>query len=604
MTCRARSTAGRVHAHSRVDRRCPLSSTLCAALLASSALIVPQPSAADDASGRWLLVPMLAGEAARDLHSGELTRALENSLRAADAAIMPNAAAGALLETRHSSPPQQLTEGELSRLSRSSNQAARHLALGELADAQRAQQELLALAAPARDAFQREPARARKLFNNCLMAAYLYERAAQHTDALRQMLDCARGFPALRPEGRAYPAELHQLFDQAGSQLGSVALSVHSADQTGCAVRLNGIPVGKTPLRLPALRGGSVRLQVECDAIPARVYSVELHDGENSFTVDPSFDSALHTHGALGLRYANEHERERRGYEHAEQVADALGVTRVALLWIALGPVGPELSLRALDARAARERALDAGAARELARVPLTSGGGYSRESEQVCVRALLERDGPQPMATPAALRPQPEQAAPSSRPPTEVVADDRPSPARKSQQHAVAGAILAVLGGAGIAVSWVAYALRQPERRALEAEADTDEYRVLGVVTLTAGALGTTLFSVSELFWLPDDPGVPAMAWAVGAFGLGLGAAALALALTNSDCTIGDPRVSCQRFTSDHYFAPLLAMHALPLITAPLWYALRVAVRPAPAEIGLTSDARGQLQITLRGQF
>jgi hypothetical protein len=567
-----------------------------AALCVVVVLLGPWGVAAQDGSERWLLLPVLAGAAGRDLQASEMTSPLESALRAADTDVMPNAAAGAWFETHHSSEPSGLSNDELARLSRSVMKAARHLALGELRDAQRAMESVQALSPPARDAYQRDNTRARQLFNNCVMAAYLYERERQHQAALRQMLECLRALPGLAPEGRAYPAEVGQLFEQASRELPAARLSVQTVGKSACKVRLNGMPVGETPLQSKPLRAGVTRLQVECGATPGRVHPVELSAGDNAFVLDPAFDAALQSRGALALRYDSEAERDGRALQDAQTIAQTLGLRRVALLWSVAGPLGTEVSVRALGA---------GDAARELDRARFTSGSSYPQQSQQAIVRALRALSEPPPRAAEAsggsAGSTSPSASAPalSSAPP----APPAPMPPR-SQQHAAAGAILAVVGGAGIAVSWVMYALRQPERRALAEDSDRDAYRKLGVITLATGAVGNSLLSVSEFFWLPDDPGVPGMAWVASALGLGLGAAAFVLALTNSDCKLGDFRVGCQRFTADHFLAPLIGLHALPLITAPLWYLLRAAVRPANLQLSVNSNARGSPSVVLQGWF
>jgi hypothetical protein len=153
--------------------------------------------------------------------------------------------------------------------------------------------------------------------------------------------------------------------------------------------------------------------------------------------------------------------------------------------------------------------------------------------------------------------------------------------------------------------VSWVVYAARQSKRRALsESSSQETKYRELGVIALTTGALGTTLLSVSEYFWLPDAPDVPALAWVVGGIGVSLGAAAIALSFTGSNCRLGDTRVACQHFWADHFFGPLLFLHALPLMTVPAWYGLRMAFRPVGVELSLSTSVEGLPGLNVHGVF
>ena len=163
---------------------------------------------------------------------------------------------------------------------------------------------------------------------------------------------------------------------------------------------------------------------------------------------------------------------------------------------------------------------------------------------------------------------------------------------------------MLAVIGGAGSAVSWVFYGERQSKRTVIGTLRTETSYQKLGVIALSTAGVGSALLSLSEYFWLPDDPGIPPLAWVAGGLGLGVAVTAVALSLTVSDCKIGDERVSCQRFFADHYFGPMLFMHALPLLTVPLWYGFRVAFRPPHVQIALAAGVDGLPQLRLTGEF
>src|SRR5262245_20988618 len=130
-----------------------------------------------DGAPRWLLLPVLTGDQSRTPEPSALTRDVESELRAANRSVLANVAAAEQFESQVSAEPVQLGSDELKRASQSISRAARHLALGELPEAQRAAQTISLLSAPARDFLNRDPARARKIFDNCVMTAYLYERA-------------------------------------------------------------------------------------------------------------------------------------------------------------------------------------------------------------------------------------------------------------------------------------------------------------------------------------------------------------------------------------------------------------------------------------------
>jgi hypothetical protein len=185
-----------------------------------------------------------------------------------------------------------------------------------------------------------------------------------------------------------------------------------------------------------------------------------------------------------------------------------------------------------------------------------------------------------QTVAAPTApVEPQPE-------PPAEPSVDD---------QSVVPGVILAVLGAGALGTGWVFYSLRQ-DIRLLPLEndlsvVDLDNFHNHGSASLALAGLGAALLAVSEYFWLPNDTGVPVWAWPVGALGVAVGVVGVALATLGPNCELREDdrvRVSCQSFTSDLYFGPLIAMHALPLLAVPISYALRAAVRPSDVEVSL----------------
>ncbi|HKP61538.1 MAG TPA: hypothetical protein VJV78_32635 [Polyangiales bacterium] len=559
-------------------------------------LVVAGPVRAQS-SERWLLLPVLAGEKSKAPEPAAIVRELESELRGAGRPSLSNATAGGMFESQHSSEPVQLGSDELRRLSKQVSTAARHLALGELPDAQRAMESVNALSGPARDYLNRETARARKIFDNCLMASYLWERAEQHQPALRQMLECTRSFPGFRPEGRAYPAEVRRLFEEAAlqqSQLEPSALRVQSVGRNGCGVRLNGMDVGKSPLLLNEVRSGNARVQLECDpGSVGRIHNLELKPGDNEVSIDPLFDAAVHSQGGLWLAYPNERERDKRAAADAQTIGLALGV-RVVMLWNVPGALGSDIAVRPLGTEPNRE----------LARAGFAADSGYAQGGPSKLISALLQWSRSAPAEVPAAASGRVDLPLPPPPPPPPPTAATPPPSAAQSgrhytQQHAVAGAILAVVGGASCAVSWALYAERQSKRTAIGDTSQVSNYKKLGAIAITTQAVGASLLSVSEYFWLPDDPEVPALAWAAGALGLGVGVTAVTLALTVSDCKLGDNRVGCQHFWADHFFGPMLFLQALPLMTVPLWYGLRVAFRPAGVQVSWTGQG-----LSLRGGF
>jgi PEGA domain len=547
---------------------------------------------------RWLFVPVVTGTNGKTFDPIAWTGELERELRGAGQDVLPNASASSSFNSKHSAEPVQLSNDEVKRYSKYIAQAARHLALGEQAEAQHAMESVNALRGPAHDYLSRDPRRARRIFDNCVMGSYLFERADQHQAALRQMLKCSRSFPGFRPEGRAYPGEVRRLFEEAKLQLSQsqpTSLRVTSAGRNGCTVRLNGIDVGRSPVQLSELREGLARVQVECEGgAVGRIHMLDVKPGDNELAIDPGFDSAVHTQGGVWLAYPNERERDKRAASDAQVIAQAIGV-RIVLLFSVAGAAGQDISVQLGGP----------GQFREVARAGYVAGGGYAKGAASRVASALVawwRAQQPKPAAVEKPKPPepvataQPEWAAPAS-------AGPAPTPRKQyTQQHAAAGAILAVVGGASSAVSWVMYADRQSKRRAVSDTSGETKYRKQGVIALATAGLGATLISVSEYFWLPDHPDVPALAWVAGAIGVSLGATAIALSFTASNCELGDDRISCQNFWADHFFGPMLFMNAFPLMTVPAWYGLRMLVRPANVQISMR--VAGLPGLSVRGEF
>jgi hypothetical protein len=599
-------------------------------VLALSLLLATDSARADD---RWLFVPVLASQPPRDISVPQLTSAFEIELRASSQNVISNGDAGVLFEARHSSEPVKLNTDEMSRLLRSVGQAARHLALGELPQAQQAMEGVYALSGPARDYLNREAARARKIFDTCLMTAYLWERDQKRPQALRQMLECSRSFPGFRPEGRAYPPELREIFEAAKAQLNQEAattLLVQSRQSSGCGVRLNGIEVGKSPMSFSDARAGITRVQLECETgVAGRIHSVELKPGENRLDIDPAFDAVVHTQGGLWLQYDSEAARTARADADLAQLQKAVGAKRIVGL-VVEGSSYPRVHVRSMSPAPAHE----------VASLSYSVGEGYSPEAVAAALKSLRsgggtkkkERERENRLVLPEEQTDAPASIelfseAPPPLPPEEETPPAAPPPAQGPVEHQnmAAGALLAVAGIGGVAVGWVLYTKRYQHRRISNDPVETGaDYSVPTPVpqpgwTLFATGAGLVTLTISEYFWLPDAEGVPGWAWVVGGLGVAVVAAGLAVSALGPSCpekpSGEDFPVECFGYTSQRIFGPMLAMHGLPLIGIPLSYGLRALTQPpqeegadqqpqAPLDIDVIRPPSGGLVLQVRGVF
>jgi hypothetical protein len=187
------------------------------------------------------------------------------------------------------------------------------------------------------------------------------------------------------------------------------------------------------------------------------------------------------------------------------------------------------------------------------------------------------------------------------------------------AEQYPVAAAIVAGFGFASLAAGWSMMAFRNDARLTLWHEGlqvDASEvfydpnvlqrYRLFGALAFAGVGLGSAMLSLAEYLWLPDHPGVPAWAWALGGVGVALVVTAIALAVAETHCEVTDTLAVCQQAVSDPYFAPLLAIPALPFLTLPLFYAVRDRMVVSELKVallpGLSPGAGPQLMI--RGSF
>jgi hypothetical protein len=568
-----------------------------------------QPLRADD---RWLFVPVLTGKLPRDVSITQLSSPFEIELRSQAQTVLANSDGAVLFESRHSSEPVQLNSDEMSRLLRSVGQAARHLALGELPQAQQAMESVYALSGPARDYLNREAARARKIFDTCLMTGYLWERDQKHPQALRQMLECSRNFPGFRPEGRAYPPELREVFEQAKHQMQQDAptmLLVQSRQTSGCGVRLNGIEAGKSPMSFSDVRAGILRVQLECQSgVAGRIHSVELKPGENRLEIDAAFESVLRSQGGLWLQYDSDGARAARADGDLKQIQRALSAGHVVALFVD-GTTNPRVRVRTV-----------ADQPREIATLPHSAGDGYSLEAVAAAVKQLRVQGKQRKPAlsdeqAPIALHhpPEPIPAEPAEPAPPEV----------PSQQNVLVGVLLAAAGAGGIATSWVLYGMRYNYRRAsaeepgLTLQPVSDDVSVAAYQTpphwgvLASAGAGALLLGLSDYFWLPDDQGIPTLAWVAGAMGAAVAVTGVVISAAMRSCP-EQPTAdfACYQFYGDRAFGPLIALHSLPLLGVPISYAIRMAVRPSPeapvsdVAFDIGPSPSGGVAFQLRGVF
>ncbi|MCA9581585.1 MAG: PEGA domain-containing protein, partial [Myxococcales bacterium] len=262
---------------------------------------------------------------------------------------LPGAPSGGVLAERFreraSSEPASLSATDIDSLPERSQSAVRNLALGRYEAAAEDLRTTLELADRGLEELNRETQRAREVVDACLFMVRAYLESRRKDAAWDQALRCRRMFPDVKPTSeQLHTPEVMALVRKADAHLAEGprgTLFVDSAPR-GCAVRLNGRRMGKTPLRIDDLAIYTYRVQVECrddGDFRGRVHEVSLAK-QSKVYVDTRLDAAIRTMPILSLRYESEAEREAFQMRHGAAVAALLGVDAVWMLgWDAHGNV-------------------------------------------------------------------------------------------------------------------------------------------------------------------------------------------------------------------------------------------------------------------------
>jgi hypothetical protein len=542
---------------------------LVCALLAITALT---SSARAQTNERWLFVPVFSTSSLPpDLPIAQLPPAFEREVKR-ERDVLEGPVAAIRFEDAHSSEPVRVSDSQLERLLQIVGEGRRFLALGKRKKGQGALQSLDDNPAPIRDFLQREPQRAELLFDACLTTGYLLVREKQTEQAEQQLLRCAQTFPDYEP--RRQPAEIRKMYESAREQAANEphgSLEVVST-KPGCSIRLSGMERGKSPTTL-RVTPGVVRLQLECERdTPGRIHAVEVRAGSNHVTIDPRFEAAVHSQGALWLAYPDATTRTAEMDSDGRALGKILGATRVVLLVV--DQVTP-------DALSVRVRLPQHEPSQDIATIGFSNEAGYAHDTVEPVARklvALTPATSPAPQVKRAVLvraRLAREPAPPA----------DTDPPTTSSAPRVALGVVLAVAGVGALSTSWAFYATRLSLRsRPYIAGVDYDTARrfdSLGVGVLIAGAGGAALITGSEWLLVPGNNRIPTVAWVVGGAGVALAATGLGFVVVGTHCRphvieAADSRRSCGSFVADSSFGPLLALHALPLLNLPLEYAVR----------------------------
>lgn len=568
------------------------------------------PAATAQKDSRWLIVPSTA--------SGDADRVESTVARARQALVnegvsaWPADEAAQRFEARASAPPATLSKRELERWMSLSVAAVDDLAEG---DNKKALEKLNAAQDLSRDALEelnREPERARRVFDSCLYIVRAVLATETESRARTVARECRQLVPRAEPSPYMHPPAVTDLLRRIDAlqakQTGE--LRVESVP-SGCPARLNGVLLGETPVSVGDLFPGKYRVQVECDpARRGRVHLVTVGAGRTQHRVDTRFDDAISSRPGLSLRYASPAEEQEHRFADAKRVAKEVAASDVVLLSM---PTPTTMELELIDVTAE-----PTAGSKALARV--SSGGtGPSQSDLASAARALsagqcMDFTASAPAALPCG-RPAPTVAAMPS---------DWPEGRRPRGQFS-SGLTLVGVGIAGLATG---YALLAPRNNAgvdwvagVDAEvaagqptgqnqSSQQKWFDLGTGIIVSASVGAAALVTAMPLALPEREKNPWWAWLAGGGGIGLAAFSIAYGVTAD----AEPAAGCStlRLSSEDVrtcfdrgqqvsIAMLTGLTAAPLITMPLVYLFRPSKAKLEPQVNV---GRNGGFLGLRGSF
>jgi hypothetical protein len=572
----------------RVRRRSAAQSQALLALALAASLASPSSVGA-----QVLLLPLEQEERIPDTSPvADAAATTGTSLRSHDAARE------ALVATHGEDPP-QMSESDLARWVASSRQAVRSLARADYEGARSALAQAEAVTDRALAELNREAARARQVLDTCLYLVRSLEETGQHSRAVEQGYACRRLVPRGTPTVTQHPPEVRAVLDEVDRALAAMPgarLRVVS-DPPGCAVRLNGLDFGTTPLLTEDLRAGEYRVQVECDGERrGRVHRVELGRTGAELRVDGSTEAIL---GTTPLRIV------------ASRV-DAMTVPRIARIgriagarevWVVEAGAGAAevFTLHRIDAAGGRELAVvraDQGTL-PLALASLRQGRSHDWTTDrQLETAGEVEAESPPVEVSLGVhvLDPEPAVRADASAP--RSAPEPAPSPASTGSDHLaenVVGALAIALGAGAYGTAWALWEDRRArlgERLAVAEPLDLDylarqrAWLDAQIPVWALGGAGAALWTVAVPLVLGPDDGVPWWSWVLGGVGVAGVGAGVAVAATAAPCSSQvELDGECVDAAARLDVGWLVITHAAPFLAFPVTHLVRSASQGVVAE-------------------
>ncbi|MBW1756054.1 MAG: PEGA domain-containing protein, partial [Deltaproteobacteria bacterium] len=141
----------------------------------------------------------------------------------------------------------------------------------------------------------REPERSQKVLDTCLYGVRALLETGSPSSAETQARECRKLVLHGEPSAHMHPPQVLEMLDRvdAARTRQTGALRVESKP-SGCAVRVNGLMLGETPIEVRNLFPGRYAVQVECDLDRrGRVHSADVKAAPTDVFVDSRFDLTL-----------------------------------------------------------------------------------------------------------------------------------------------------------------------------------------------------------------------------------------------------------------------------------------------------------------------
>jgi len=561
-------------------------------------------SATVHADDRWLIVPSTS--TSNDAWVESTAMRVRTELLERGVEVWSPDRVAAQYEAKGSAPATELSDVDINAWSDRSSAAIRDLAQGDYAKALDQLNRAQALSRSAVEALNRDPKRVQSVLDTCLYTVRALLETGSPPKARAMTQQCRRLVPLGEPSPYMHPPAITKLLSEVdAARAGQPGVLRVDSEPAGCTARINGVPLGETPLELSGLYAGEYRVQVECDpARRGRVHVANVGSGPTDVLVDLRLDRVVETRPTLYLRY------ERPTDEQAQRVADATRVSEIApasgLLLMSM-PTPGMVELELLGGEPLERQ----GLARITAGSRGPSRGDIALAAHALAAGQCMDFTSAQPVAFQCDGSGEVEVAA------VAAVNDGWPE-GRRPRGQFISGLTLA---GVGMASLIVGYAVLAPRATAAESWArgvaangqertEQQKWLNLGIWSVATGAIGSAALITAMPLALPEREKTPWWAWVSGGVGLGVAAFSVAWGVTAEakpadsckDLVQSEANVaSCIRRGENISLSILTGLTAAPLITMPLVYLLR----PSKARLEPSVDVgRSGAYFSLRGRF